>query len=67
MKSYGKIRPVCLTISTRDKIQPLEAITENDLRQTAMIIGSFILADRKLKFKNRREMANFIIIGPFCH
>ena len=51
-------------MSTRDEIQPLDAITENDLRQTASIFGSFILADRKHKFKNRREMTNLIIIGP---
>ena len=53
-------------MSTRDKIKPLDEITENDLRQTASIFGSFILADRKHKFKNRREMTNFIIIGPVC-
>ena len=29
--------------------------------------GSFILADRKLKFQNRRELANLIIIGTVCH
>ena len=36
---YGKIRPVCLTISTKDKIRRPEKVSEKDLRKTAMIIG----------------------------
>ena len=63
----NKIRPVCLTMSTKDQIQLPNAITEKDLRQTASIIGSFILADRKHKIINRREKTNLIIIGPVCH
>ena len=67
--SYGKIRHVCLTITsgTTDEIKPLEAITANDLRQTASIIGKFVLADRKRKFKNRRETTNLIIIDRTDH
>ena len=59
----SKIRPVCLTISSRDKIKRPEKISDRDLRKTAMIIGSYILADRKMKFQNRRELANLIIIA----
>ena len=42
---YGKIRPVCLTISTKDKIRRPEKVSEKDLRKTAMIIGRDLRTD----------------------
>ena len=42
---YGKIRPVCLTISTKDKIRRPEKVLEKDFRKTAMIIGRDLRTD----------------------
>ena len=42
---YEKIRPVCLTISSKDKIRRPEKVSEKDLQKTAMIIGRDLRTD----------------------